>query len=135
MKVGVITLMTALLFALPALAGDPCTGPDTDSDGHVDICDNCDAVANPLQEDTDSDGYGQYCDCDYDNDNLCSGSDFLIMGQWFGQTVPPCPPDVDQNADGLCSDFLLFGAGFGAAPGSSCSPTHTKGNPCPGPNP
>jgi hypothetical protein len=131
MKVGVITLMTALLFAWPALAGDPCTGPDTDSDGHVDICDNCDAIPNALQTDSDSDGYGNFCDCDYDQNNACAGSDFLILGLWFGQSVPPCPPYVDQDVNLACagSDFLLFGAGFGQPPGTSCG--HAKGTPCP----
>jgi len=137
MKVGVITLMTALLFALPALAGDPCTGPDTDSDGYPDICDNCDALANPSQQDDDSDGYGDMCDCDHDNSNYCDGTDFLLFAGAFGQTVPPAAPPVDQDdslyVDG--TDFLLFAAGFGQPPGSACSPTHTKGNPCPGPNP
>jgi len=131
MKVGVITLMTALLFALPALAGSPCTGPDTDSDGHVDICDNCDAIANATQTDDDSDGFGDICDCDYNGDLLCDGSDFLTLGTWFGQGVPPAPPHVDQDdsliVDG--GDFLAFGPGFGAPPGSSCG--HPKGTPCP----
>ncbi len=137
MKVGVITLMTALLFALPAMAGDPCVGPDTDSDGFVDICDNCDAIPNPTQNDDDTDGYGDICDCDYDNNGACDGSDFLALGANFGTTVPPCPADIDQDDNLACdgSDFLLFGAGFGSPPGSACSPTHTKGNPCPGPNP
>jgi hypothetical protein len=131
MKVGVITLMTALLFALPALAGSPCTGPDTDSDGHVDICDNCDAIANATQQDDDSDGYGDICDCDYDNNNACDGGDFLILGANFGTTVPPCPANVDQDDNLACDggDFLLLGAGFGQPPGTSCG--HPKGTPCP----
>ena len=134
MKVGVITLMTALLFALPALAGpvDPCDVlPDTDLDGVNDVCDNCDQIPDATQLDSDSDGYGNRCDCDYDNDNACAGSDFLVLGANFGQTVPPCPADVDQNGDNTCSggDFLLFGAGFGQQPGTSCG--HPKGTPCP----
>lgn len=135
MKVGVITLMMALLFALPAWAGPDCVGADTDSDGHVDQCDNCDLVANPGQQDSDFDGYGNACDCDFDQDNLCAASDFLILGSNFNKAVPPCPAVVDMDSDLLCaaSDFLLFGAGFNKAPGSSCTTSHTKGIPCPPP--
>jgi hypothetical protein len=101
MKVAAIALFAALLFALPASAGPvDCSFTDTDSDGHVDNCDNCDAIPNPTQNDDDSDGYGDICDCDYDNNNACDGS-----------------------------DFLLFGAGFGQPPGSSCG--NPKGTPCP----
>jgi len=131
MKVGVITLMTALLFALPAWAGPACPGPDTDSDGVNDVCDNCSAKANATQQDDDSDGYGDICDCDYDNDNACAGSDFLILGGNFGKSVPPCPAVVDQDDDLACagSDFLLFGGGFGQPPGPACG--NPKGTPCP----
>jgi hypothetical protein len=137
-KVAAIALVTALLFALPALAGTQCSGcggPDSDSDGFSDVFDNCSLVPNPTQCDADSDGYGNHCDCDYDQDNICAGSDFLILGTWFGQTVPPAPGDVDQDCDGIVagSDFLLFGAGFGSpplnGPGTSCG--NAKGVPCP----
>jgi hypothetical protein len=132
MKVGVITLMTALLFALPAWAGsDPCTGHDSDSDGELETCDNCDVVANAAQTDADSDGFGNACDCDYDNNNLCDGTDFLTLGSLFGQTVPPAPPDVDQDDSLIIDgpDFLALGGGFGQPPGSSCG--NAKGIPCP----
>ena len=131
MKIAAIALATALLFAPPALAGpDGPHGPDTDSDGHADFMDNCSAIPNPTQTDNDSDGYGDICDCDYDNDNLCAGTDFLILGSWFGQSVPPAPADVDQDDNGIIDggDFLSFGAGFGQPPGTSCG--HPKGTPC-----
>jgi hypothetical protein len=134
MKVGVITLMAAFLFALPAMAGTtgPDCGPvDTDSDGTFDLCDNCSAIANPTQFDADTDGFGNACDCDYDNNNLCDGADFLALGGSFGQTVPPAAADIDQNESGLIDggDFLALGAGFGQPPGPSCG--HPKGTPCP----
>ena len=131
MKVGVITLMTALLFALPAWAGSvDCTGHDSDSDGFLESCDNCDVVANATQLDSDTDGFGNACDCDYDNNNLCDGTDFLALGGSFGQTVPPAPADIDQNDSLIIDgpDFLALGGGFGQPPGTSCgNPMGTPG--------
>ena len=130
MKIATIALVTALLFALPALAGPvDCISPDADSDGYTDVCDNCDAIPNPTQTDDDSDGYGDACD--YDNNNLCDGIDFLTLGSWFGQIVPPAPADVDQDDSLIVDgpDFLALGSGFGQPPGSSCG--NPKGTPCP----
>ena len=53
---------------MPAnVSNGTCTGltacnQDTDSDGVMDIHDNCDGVFNPSQLDTDSDGKGDACD-------------------------------------------------------------------------
>jgi len=132
-KSAAIALATALLFALPVLAGPDgiCPWPDIDSDGTCDVFDNCSAKSNTTQRDDDSDGYGDICDCDYNNDNSCDGRDFLILAGNFGKPVPSCPPPVDQDDDGVCagSDFLLFGGGFGQPPGPACG--HPKGTPCP----
>jgi hypothetical protein len=38
-----------------------CSGPDSDGDGVVDVCDNCPAVANDDQADENSDGAGDAC--------------------------------------------------------------------------
>src|SRR6266446_5920630 len=56
------------------------TGPDSDGDGIVDVCDNCPGVANPDQADADGDGAGDLCD--------------------------PCPHDgsPDIDGDGYCGD-------------------------------
>lgn len=45
----------------------PCTGADSDGDGHVDACDNCPADPNPAQGDGDFDSVGDPCD-------LCPGT-------------------------------------------------------------
>lgn len=37
-------------------------GPDADSDGAVDLCDNCPLVFNPTQADSDGDGQGDACE-------------------------------------------------------------------------
>lgn len=138
MKVGLLTLTTALLIALPAFAGTgPNCGPvDTDSDGTYDLCDNCSLQAN-TQQDDDSDGYGDLCDCDFNNDNYCDGTDFLTFVGGFGKAVPPAAAVVDMNDDLYVdgTDFLLFSSGFGKAPGPACSAAGIRGNPCPGPNP
>jgi hypothetical protein len=133
-KVAAIALLTALLFALPAFAGTDCpgcVGHDNDSDGILEGADNCDVIYNPTQTDCDSDGFGNICDCDYDNNGLCDGTDFLTLGSWFGQIVPPAPCPVDQDDSLIIDgpDFLALGAGFGQPPGSSCG--NPKGTPCP----
>jgi hypothetical protein len=40
-----------------------CGGADTDADGRGDLCDNCPADSNALQEDVDGDTLGDACDC------------------------------------------------------------------------
>jgi sugar lactone lactonase YvrE len=61
--------------------------PDTDSDGIVDLYDNCPTVVNPLQIDTDVDGIGDGCDncprisnpdqLDSDHDDVGDACDYL----------------------------------------------------------
>jgi hypothetical protein len=136
MKVGVITLMAVLLLALPALAGnvvDPCIANPTDTDGDTicDVIDNCSSVANASQLDSDSDGYGNRCDCDFDNNNACDGTDFGLFGAQFGSAIPPGNPNMDFDGnlavDG--TDFGIFGGLFGGLPGPACG--NPAGTPCP----
>jgi len=143
MKVGVITLMAALLFALPALAGtNPCTGNDWDSDGTVDICDNCSEVYNSQQYDGDQDGFGDACDCDYlaSQNSVCDGADFGKFAGMFGKLIPGAPTtqcEYDHVFNGAVDggDFGAFAANFGLAPGPSCQPAPggARGIPCPSP--
>jgi hypothetical protein len=116
-----------VLLAWPALAGPECVSPDTDGDGHNDVCDNCDAVPNPLQEDGDSDGYGDVCDCDYSRAaaGVCDGGDFAAFISVFGTTVPPPPTTLcehdnapNEAIDG--ADFAWFITRFGGLPGPAC---------------
>ena len=134
MKVGVITLMTALLFAWPALAGtNPCTGPDWDGDGTVDICDNCSDVVNPGQYDGDQDGFGDACDCDYSatTNGVCDGGDFGQFAIAFGTFVPPTDCEFDHAANGAVDggDFGRFAANFGQPLGSGPACVLAPGGP------
>lgn len=80
------------------VSGVPITGPsttsngavvipaDTDSDGVVDINDNCRFTPNTGQSDSDGDGVGDACDTDDDNDGIPDPDD-------------PCPQDPDNRCD------------------------------------
>jgi hypothetical protein len=132
MKVGLFTLVTALLLALPAWAGSViCPGPDTDSDGTPDVCDNCSVVPNPTQFDGDSDGFGNRCDADFDNNGVVGLTDYGILGKNWNQTVPPAPTYVDCDENGAIglTDFGVMGKYWNLAPGPACG--QPAGVPCP----
>ncbi len=119
-------LITALLFASahPAVSG-PNLG-DRDGDGIDDQLDNCLDVSNENQRDTDGDGCGNACDGDYDQDGLCSGSDFETFRSVFGYSVGDLEfnANVDHDGDGTVNgrDFNAFRSMFGRAPGPSMRP-------------
>jgi hypothetical protein len=135
MKVGVITLMAAMLLALPAMAGPPdCTGGDSDSDGHELTCDNCSAAANAGQEDTDSDGCGNRCDPDFNQDGAVGAADFSRLAGVFGSPVPPASPNIDiapEPLDGTigAGDFSTLAGKFGGVPGPSGTTSGTTACP------
>jgi hypothetical protein len=104
--------------------------PDGDSDGAVDIRDNCTLVANPDQRDADGDGFGNRCDADFDED--CSVN-FLDLGitktAFFGHD-----PDADLDGDGNVNfvDLGIAKTLFFAPPGPSAQapvwvPVHSSG--------
>lgn len=134
-------------YIVDACAGST-SGPDTDNDGILDVCDecpldpdndidgdgicgdvdNCPDVYNPLQEDIDGDGSGDVCDA-------CTDTD----GDSFGDTGYPdntCPddncPDVsnsnqsDIDGDGIgdacdpCTDSDNDGFGNPDFPANTC---------------
>ena len=106
----------------PALA-------DVDVDAVYDCMDLCSTVANATQLDTDFDGYGQPCDADFDQDGIVGGTDFNVLRQCFGQTVPGVGPaddptcaesDMDGNLVVGGTDFNSMRLAFGMAPGPSC---------------
>lgn len=68
------------------------TGACTDGDGDEvqDGVDNCDAAANPGQEDFDADGAGDPCDADDDNDGVADAEDCAPLDASAGH--PPGEP-------------------------------------------
>lgn len=136
MKVGAITLMTALLLALPALAGppDPCAGqPDADSDGFCDPIDNCRLVANPSQTDCDSDGCGNICDADFNQDGTVGAADFSSFALAYGggscvhDIGAPDPPQPDGAVG--AADFSRLALLYGGTPGPSGTTSGTTACP------
>jgi hypothetical protein len=137
MKYNLIALACAILLAvglsLTVVAGP--TEPDTDSDGIVDIHDNCDVVPNADQYDTDQDGYGQACDSDFNQDGKSNVTDFITFKAAYGGLPPTYDEQNDYQCDGKVNvtDFITFKAHYGAVPstGQTCATPNTKGG-CPG---
>jgi len=131
-------------FALPAMnvVGDEITfllvagpaGPDTDSDGITDACDNCPADPNAAQLDHDCDGVGDACDlcpntiryfgvdssgctpvisADFDWDGDVDQDDLSQLINCSSGPGVPCPAgcgpkDLDHDNDVDQSDFAVF---------------------------
>jgi hypothetical protein len=139
MKLGAITLMTAMLFALPALAGpvgcpESGTGGDADSDGIELTCDNCSAAANVNQEDSDSDGCGNRCDPDFNQDGTVGAADFSRLAVNFGSAVPPASPNLDIGPEPLdntvgAADFSNLAVSWAGPAGPSGTTSGTTACP------
>jgi microsomal dipeptidase-like Zn-dependent dipeptidase len=93
--------------------------PDADGDLVSDAADNCPGAANPLQTDSDADGIGNACDCDFNGDGICGGSDYVQFLGCFARPATGACAHVDMVVDGIVgsSDLLAFLAGFGGTPG------------------
>ena len=85
-----------VLFAAAALT---YSFPDMDGDGVSDAVDNCDLVANPMQENDDGDTLGNACDnCDLADNELQENSDT----DSFGDACDNCDftdSEVQTNSD------------------------------------
>ena len=111
-------LYLIFLFGLAACGGGGSagsttpTGPDTDSDGIIDVEDNCLAIANEDQADADDDGIGDICDStpnggtDTDGDNILDDVDNCPAIANAGQL------DTDGDGDGDACDTDIDGDGL-----------------------
>jgi hypothetical protein len=74
---------------------------DSDSDGILDVCDNCPGLSNPAQTDTDGDGVGDECDnCRFASNPDQRDSD----GDGIGDVCDRCPyqaGQLDSDGDGI----------------------------------
>jgi len=104
-------------------------GPDSDSDGVLDQCDNCKQSYNPEQTDSDGDGTGDACDsCPENSASPCcctvagdvTGDDafnihdviFGIARIFSGGPPAPCQDSGDSNGD---NEFNIIDVTYGIA--------------------
>ena len=112
-----------------------CPPFDYDSDGIIDVEDNCPDTSNQGQIDScppQGNGIGDDCDCegDFDCDGDCDGADASTFKVDFGRSTfqrpcineDPCNGDFSCDGDVDGADAALFKEDFGRSP---------FGNPCP----
>lgn len=113
---------------------------DADSDGVIDVLDNCPTTPNPAQIDSDSNGVGDACETclclhqgDYDTSLVIDALDLnaQIDALFFGGTEPQDPSCPKSRGDFDCSgdidaldlnvliEYLFFGGG---GPCDPCAP-------------
>ncbi len=106
--------------------GATCNGQsvvDTDGDGVSDGDDNCDTVANSLQQNGDFDLLGDACDDDWDNDGFKNGVDSCPT-----KYNPPQGPCDDYDKDGV-KDYN-DNCKFDANPSQADADQDGEGNAC-----
>ena len=94
-------------------------GPDIDTDGVLDIDDNCPLVANADQRDVDGDGYGSICDPDFNNDGVIGAADLAYLKANFFTNDPLA--DLDGNGSVSAGDLAILKRMYFDAPGPSCA--------------
>jgi hypothetical protein len=76
---------------------------DADSDGILDVLDNCPRVANPGQEDSDADGVGDVCD---NCPTVMNPSQTDVDNDGVGDPCDNCPMVANANQSNLDGDSL-----------------------------
>ena len=109
-----VSVLLALSIALSAQAGD------IDGDLVDDSVDNCSFVPNgpndpSNQVDTDEDGFGNSCDCDFTQDLITLGDDFVLLYAAFNTTQEL--HDIDGDGFVLGSDIIFCSNNLGGSPG------------------
>ena len=94
------------------------SGPDIDTDGVLDIDDNCPLAANADQRDVDGDGYGSICDPDFNNDGVIGAADLAYMKAHFFTSDPIA--DLDGNGSVSAGDLAILKKMYFQPPGPSC---------------
>lgn len=97
--------------AHPAAVACAGINGDRDSDGALDLDDNCASAANPTQLDQDHDFRGDACDLcrldptdDHDGDNVCATTRGPLLA-WIDSTVYVLIPGKFDNGD-LTNDYM-----------------------------
>ena len=96
---------------------------DIDSDGVIDLSDNCKLVANPTQLDANGDGYGNICDADLNNSGTVTTADFgllrSVLNQAAGSSATAAAADLNGSGTVTTADFAILRARLNTAPGPS----------------
>jgi hypothetical protein len=127
-------LFTPMMALEPGPSGLDCADPlgstapcdaDRDGDDVVDRLDNCVELAQGTGKfmDGDQDGIGNLCDCDLDNDGICTELDYGPIEACIGSTCyqnPDCCA-ADTNGDVIINhnDKQLVTNNLGFPPGPS----------------
>jgi dipeptidyl aminopeptidase/acylaminoacyl peptidase len=108
-------------------------GTDTDSDGVIDVADNCRLTVNngqpgtgTSQLDADHDGYGILCDADLNNSGLVTTADFgilrSVLNQAAGSSATAAAADLNGSGTVTTADFAILRTRLNTLPGpSSCA--------------
>ena len=105
-------------FLLQVESGTQVT--DGDTDGVIDLFDNCVMTANADQRDSNGDGFGNVCDADLDDDCIVNATDLGLFKAVFFTT----DSDADFNGDGIVNaiDLGVLRTLFFGTPGPSGLP-------------
>jgi len=52
--------------------------------------------------------------CDYNDNGICDGADYVVWRNTYGQSIPPLPADGDQSNQIDAPDYNVWRVGFGS---------------------